>query len=71
MYKWQDKCYQFLLRKGLNKAQAEHHIFNFVRDNMHRDFHFDVDTRVNEKEMFKVLVWLTVYYNENLECLTL
>lgn len=70
MYKWQDKCFQFLLGKGFNREDAQRHLFNFVRDNMHRDFHFDVDTRVNEKEMFMVLVWLTSYHKENL-CLTL
>jgi hypothetical protein len=63
MFKWQDKCYQFLLGKGLSNKEASHQVFNFVRDNMDKDFHFDVDTRITESELIKVLGWLTVYYN--------
>jgi hypothetical protein len=67
MYNWQDKCYQFLREKGFNKKDAEHHLFNFVRDNMMKeDFHFDVDTRVNEEELIRVLILLTKYYNAKL-----
>ena len=66
MYNWQDKCYQFLLGKGFDKKQASHQVFNFVRDNLHEDFHFDVDTRVNETELIKVLGLLTKYYNSEL-----
>ena len=66
MYKWQDKCYQFLTGKGFDRKDAQHHLFNFVRDNMHEDFHFDVDIRVNEKELIKVLSLLTKYYNDKL-----
>lgn len=67
MYNWQDKCYQFLRGKGFNKKDAEHHLFNFVRDNMMKeDFHFDVDTRVNEEELIRVLILLTKYYNAKL-----
>lgn len=62
MYKWQDKCFQFLLAKGLDRKTAQHEIFNFVRDNMYEDFHFDVDTRVTESELIKVLNMLTIYY---------
>jgi hypothetical protein len=62
MYKWQDKCFQFLIGKGLNRQKAQHEIFNFVRDNMHKDFHFDVDIRVTETELIKVLSMLTIYY---------
>ena len=62
MYKWQDKCFQFLLAKGLDRQQAQHEIFNFVRDNMYEDFHFDVDTKVTESELIKVLNMLTIYY---------
>jgi hypothetical protein len=65
-YKWQDKCYQFLIGKGFDRKQAQHHLFNFVRDNMHEDFHFDVDTRVNEADLTKVLMLLTKYYNAEL-----
>ena len=67
MYNWQDTCYQFLTGKGFNRAQAQHHLFNFVRDNMNEDFHFDVDTRVNEEELIKVLVLITKYYNKELK----
>ena len=63
MYNWQDKCYQFLLGKGFDKKQASHQLFNFVRDNMNEDFHFDVDKRVNEEELVRVLILLTKYYN--------
>ncbi len=66
MYNWQDKCYQFLIGKGFNRKQAQHHLFNFVRDNMNEDFHFDVDIRVTELELIKVLEILTTYYNAEL-----
>jgi hypothetical protein len=67
MYNWQDKCYQFLRQKGFNKKDAGHHLFNFVRDNMmESDFHFDVDTKVNEEELIRVLILLTKYYNTKL-----
>ena len=67
MYNWQDKCYQFLREKGFNKEDAGHHLFNFVRDNMmEADFHFDVDTKVNEEELIRVLILLTKYYNTKL-----
>lgn len=62
MYKWQDKCFQFLIGKGLDRKTAQHQIFNFVRDNMYEDFHFDVDTKVTETELIKVLKMLTIYY---------
>lgn len=64
MYKWQDKCYQFLIGKGFNRKDAQYHLFNFVRDNVDKGFHFDVDTRVNQDELIKVLKMLTIYYRE-------
>jgi hypothetical protein len=66
MYRWQDKCYQFLTSKGFDRKQAQYHLFNFVRDNMHEDFHFDVDIRINEIELIKVLCLLSKYYNDKL-----
>jgi hypothetical protein len=33
---------------------------------MESDFHFDVDTRVNEEELIRVLILLTKYYNTKL-----
>lgn len=64
IYNWQDKCFQFLLGKGLDRKEASHQVFNFVRDNLDKDFHFDVDTSVNESELIKILSWLTIYYRE-------
>lgn len=64
--KWQDKCYQFLTGKGFNRKEAQHHLFNFVRDNINEDFHFDVDIRVNQEELIKVLGLLNKYYNSRL-----
>ena len=63
MFNWQDKCYQFLMGKGFNRQQAEYHMVNFVRDNSHEDFHFDVDIRVNKELLTRVLILLTKYYN--------
>ena len=67
MYNWQDKCYQFLRQKGFNKKDAGRLLFYFVKDNLVvSDFHFDVDTRVNEEELIRVLILLTKYYNTKL-----
>jgi hypothetical protein len=66
MFTWQDKCYQFLTGKGFNRKDAQYHLFNFVRDNIDKGFHFDVDIKINEEELIKVLMLLTKYYKEEL-----
>lgn len=64
MYNWQDRCYQFLIHKGLNSSTANHQVFNFVRDNSDKDFHFDVDKRVTKEQLSNVLVMLSNYYDD-------